>query len=251
MQLLPAIDLRGGAAVRLVQGDFGRQREYGDPRLLATAFAAAGARWLHVVDLDAALTGEPLNRPLLLDLVRAAPVPVQAGGGIRTMGDIEELLGAGVRRVVLGTAALKDPALPRRAAEQFPDRVAVGLDYRRDGHGRLEVAVRGWVEGSGRSVEAVLDELVGAPLGAVVVTDIERDGTLEGPDLDGLATVLARTEVPVVASGGVATVADLIALERLRDHRSGRRLAGAVVGRALVDGRIDLTEAIAACAPSG
>jgi phosphoribosylformimino-5-aminoimidazole carboxamide ribotide isomerase len=251
MELLPAIDLRGGQAVRLVQGDFGREQGYGDPFELAGKFVAAGAPWLHVVDLDAARTGDPRNRAVVVELAARFAVPVQTGGGVRTDRDVDELLGAGIRRVVLGTAALEDPEFARRAATRHPDRVAIGLDYRRQADGALEAASHGWLEGASRSVHEVLGVLEGAPLGAAVVTAIERDGTLEGPDLDGLAAVLDATTIPVVASGGVGALEDVVALDRLRGPSSGRALAGAVVGKALADGRLDTEEAIAACTTSG
>jgi phosphoribosylformimino-5-aminoimidazole carboxamide ribotide isomerase len=246
MELLPAIDLLDGQAVRLVQGDFDRAHPYGDPRALARDFVARGARWLHVVDLEAARQGRPVHRALVTELAAEAGVPVQTGGGVRTLDDVDELLAAGLARVVLGTAALERPALAVEAAARHPGRVALGLDYRRRPDGRLEAASHGWAAGSGRIVEDLLAEVAGAPLGAVVVTAIARDGTLEGPDLDGLAGVLDATELAVVASGG-----DLRALAGLRGPASGRRLEGAVVGKALVDGRLSVEEGLAACAPSG
>jgi len=254
MDLLPAIDLLDGGAVRLVQGDFGRRHEYGDPLELAHRLVSGGARWLHVVDLDAARTGEPSNRSLvkaIASVAGASGVPVQTGGGVRTEGDVSELLAAGLARVVLGTAALEDPALAVRSARSHPGAVAVGLDYRYGDGGALEPARHGWVEGSGRTVAGMLGDLAGEPFGAVVVTSIERDGTFSGPDVDGLGEVLDCTELPVIASGGVASVDDVRVLATLRSPAAGRRPVGAVVGRALVDGRLRLEEALAACEPSG
>ncbi|HVX21199.1 MAG TPA: HisA/HisF-related TIM barrel protein [Acidimicrobiales bacterium] len=262
MDLLPAIDLIDGGAVRLVQGEFDRQTAYGDPLALARGFLAAGARWVHVVDLDAARTGEPVNRAVVKAIAAEAGrhgARVQTGGGVRTTGDVEDLLAAGVHRVVLGTAAVEDPSLAEKAAGAHPGAVAVGLDYRRRADGRLEAAARGWLEGSGRTVGELLDALAGVPLGAVVVTAIDRDGTLAGPDTAGLVEVLAGTDLPVVASGGVGSAADLRALADLRapvDGREGagpggRALAGAIVGKALVDGRLTVEQGLAACAPSG
>jgi phosphoribosylformimino-5-aminoimidazole carboxamide ribotide isomerase len=251
MQLLPAIDLLGGRAVRLVQGDFGREQSYGDPLALAEEFAAAGAQWLHVVDLDAARTGEPVNRPTVIAIAARSGVAVQTGGGVRTDADVTELLGAGIRRVVLGTAAVTDSSFLGRCCARFPGAVALGLDYRRRPDGVAEAAVRGWAEGAGRSVGEVLAAVGGAALGVVVVTAIERDGTLSGPDLAGLAEVLDATAVPVMASGGVGSVDDVAALAALRSPHHGRRLAGAIVGKALVDGRVSVKEAMAACAASG
>ena len=246
MDLFPAIDLRDGAAVRLAQGDFDRQRAYGDPLELARRYEAAGARWVHVVDLDAARTGEPRNRDVVLSVARALRVPVQAGGGVRSAADADELLRGGVARVVLGTAAVSDPGLVAELATRHAGRVAVGLDHR--GGGR-EVAVEGWERPSGRTLADVLDALATVPLAALVVTSIERDGVLEGPDVEGMATVLGLSRHPVVASGGVRSAADLRALAGL--EAGGRRLAGVVVGRALVDGTLAVEEAIAACEASG
>jgi phosphoribosylformimino-5-aminoimidazole carboxamide ribotide isomerase len=252
MDLYPAIDIRDGGAVRLTQGDFNRQTDYGDPVALAEAFAAGGAPWLHVVDLDAARSGEPVNRGTVLAIANAVGIPVETGGGIRSQADVTELLEGGLARVILGTAILDDPDLVRLSAARFPGQVAVGLDYRLGPDGRAEIAIRGWEEGSGRTVVEALDELSHVELAAVIVTAIERDGTLRGPDLDGLAAVLAATGLPVIASGGVGSAADLSALARISvdvDGRS-RRLAGAITGKALVDGRMTVEEAMAACALS-
>jgi len=253
MDLYPAIDIRDGGAVRLTQGDFDRQSDYGDPMDLARRFADGGAPLLHVVDLDAARSGRPVNRATVLAIAGAVDVPVQTGGGVRSLDDVAELLGGGLARVILGTAALDDPGLVRRATEAFPGRVALGLDYRRTPDGRAEVAVRGWEEGSGRTVGDLLDDVAGAGLAAVVVTSIERDGMLTGPDLEGLVAVLATTEVPVIASGGVGSAADVVALaalEAVAPDGSPRRLAGAITGKALVDGRMTVEEGVAACARS-
>jgi phosphoribosylformimino-5-aminoimidazole carboxamide ribotide isomerase len=267
MDLYPAIDIRDGGAVRLTQGDFDRQSDYGDPLELAKRYVAGGARWVHVVDLDAARTGRPVNRPTILAIAAMLDVPVQSGGGVRTEADVRELLGGGVRRVVLGTVALDDPDLARRLSAEFPGRVALGIDYRLGADGRTEVAVRGWKEGSGRSVTDVLVDLAGDPTNAkgqgsagpaaVIVTAIDRDGMLNGPDLEGLREVLAATDRPVIASGGVATVADIEELARLEvasvdgSDRVARRLAGAISGKALVEGRMTVEEGVAACARFG
>jgi len=243
MELYPAIDLRDGKCVRLVQGDYTRERVYGgDPIAVAKEFEAEGASWIHVVDLDAARTGRPENRAVVAAIAGAVAIPVQAGGGIRDEFSAEAMLGAGVTRIVLGTAALEDQGLLRRVAHRHPGRVAVGLDAR---HG--EVAVRGWTEGSGRTLAEVLAEVEDAPLGAVVVTDISRDGMLGGPDLDGLEAVLAATRHPVVASGGVGTLDDLRALALVR--ADGRGLAGAIVGTAIHEGVFSVREAVMACEP--
>jgi len=254
MDLYPAIDIRGGGAVRLTQGDFDRQSEYGDPVDLARRFAAGGAPWLHVVDLDAARTGEPVNRATVLAIAEAVDVPVETGGGVRTLTDVAELLDGGLARVILGTAALDDPGLVGAATAAHPGRIALGLDYRATPDGRAEVAIRGWEQGSGRTVGELLDDVAGAGLAAVIVTSIERDGMLTGPDLEGLRAVLASTEVPVIASGGVGRASDIEALAAqavVAPDGSTRRLAGAITGKALVDGRMTVEEGVAACARFG
>ena len=247
MLLYPAIDLRDGRCVRLYQGDYGREQAYGtDPVAVARDFAAAGARWIHVVDLDAARTGEPVNRDVVAAIaaaVRPLGVSVQAGGGVRDQASAEALFAAGVDRVVLGTAAVEHPELVRELAADHP--VAVGLDARNG-----EVAVRGWTEGSGRKVTELLARYEDAGVAAVVVTEIERDGTLTGPDVDGLASVLEATALDVIASGGVSSVADLEVLASLRAAGT-RRLAGVIVGKALHDGLFSVEEAVAACEASG
>jgi phosphoribosylformimino-5-aminoimidazole carboxamide ribotide isomerase len=246
VELFPAIDLRGGRCVRLYQGDYDRETAYGtDPVAVAQAFAAAGARWVHVVDLDAARTGVPENREVVGEIARAvAPgTAVQAGGGVRDHAAAEALWSAGVARVVLGTAAVENPALVRDLAAERP--VAVGLDIRGG-----EVAVRGWTEGSGRTLGDVLAGYVDAGVAAVVVTEIDLDGTLAGPDLELYASVLeAPGGIDVVASGGVGTLAHIEALASLT--AGGRRLAGAIVGKALHDGAFSVGEAVAACRASG
>ena len=242
MDLYPAIDLRAGRCVRLYQGDYGRETVYGtDPVAVARRFQAAGARWIHVVDLDAARTGVPENRVFIGSIAAAVhpAVAVQAGGGVRSRGDAEALFASGVARVVMGTAALESPDLVRRIAADHE--VAVGLDAR----GR-ELAVRGWTEAGGADPVDVARRFEDAGVRALVVTDIGRDGTLGGPDLEGLAGVLEATTVDVIASGGVGSLADLEALGSLT--AGGRGLAGVIVGRALYEERFTLEEAIAACA---
>jgi phosphoribosylformimino-5-aminoimidazole carboxamide ribotide isomerase len=239
--LFPAIDLLGGRCVRLYQGDYDQATTYGDdPAAQAAAFCAEGAQWLHAVDLDAARSGTQTN----LDAIAAicavagdAGVPVQVGGGVRSVAAAEALFARGVTRVVLGTAALEDPDLVDTLAASHP--VAVGLDAR-DG----EVAVRGWVQGSGRTVADVAARFADAGVAALVVTDIARDGALVGPDTAGLAALLAEVAIPILASGGVSTLVDLTTLAAV--EVDGRTLAGAVVGRALYEGAFTLSAGLAA-----
>jgi phosphoribosylformimino-5-aminoimidazole carboxamide ribotide isomerase len=234
MDLFPAIDLRGGQAVRLLRGDYAHEVVYdADPVARAEAFAAAGARWIHVVDLDAARTGEPVNRGAVAAIAAAVEgrARVQTGGGIRSVADARVHAAAGVARVVMGSAAVRSPDLVGAVAGVIP--VAVGLDHRGG-----ELAVHGWTEDSGRRLLDVLDRFPAAD--ALIVTDISRDGTLAGPDLAGLTAVSAATSVPVIASGGVGSLDDLRALATVP------ALAGVIVGKALYEGRFDVGAGLAA-----
>ena len=241
MELFAAIDLRDGRVVRLVGGDFRRQTVYDpDPVEVARAFATDGAPWIHVVDLDAARTGERRQRAVIERIVASVTVPVQVGGGVRSLHDAEALFALGVTRVVVGTAAVTAPDLVAELSSRWPGRVAVGLDHR-DG----EVMVRGWAEGGGRRVAELVPEVLAAGAAAVIVTDIRRDGRLAGPDVTGLAGLLELTGAPLIASGGIAGAADLRLLAGIR--ADGRGLVGVVVGRALYEGRLTVREAVAAC----
>ncbi len=240
MELFPAIDLRGGRCVRLAEGDFERESVYwDDPVEVARGFAAAGARWVHMVDLDAARTGEPANREAIVGVAASAGLSVQAGGGVRSLDDAAALLDAGVARIVLGTAAVESPELVAEVARRWPGGVAVGLDHR---HG--EVRLRGWVEGSQRRVAELVPEAMAAGASAVIVTDIGRDGTLAGPDVVGLAGLLELTGAPLIASGGVSSLDDLRTLGSIRS--GGQGLAGVIVGKALYEGHFDVAAALAA-----
>ncbi len=236
IDLFPAIDLRGGRCVRLYQGDYDQETVYGDdPVAVAIGFADAGARWVHIVDLDAARGDGPRNRPAIAEVAQALAkrgVAVQTGGGVRDVAAVDELLAAGVRRVVIGTAAFADPDLVGRAAANHPGGVAVGLDARGG-----QVAVQGWTEASGVGVLDAVARFSDEGVAAFVVTDIARDGTLAGPDIDGLASVCAATDVDVVASGGVGSLDDLRALARLP-------LAGVIVGKAIYEGRVEVADAL-------
>ncbi len=241
MDLYPAIDLRGGQCVRLYQGDFAQETVYGDdPVAQARQFADAGAPWIHVVDLDAARTGEPVNRSVIAAIAQAVTVPVQTGGGVRSDEAADALLDAGVARVVVGTAALDDPAWARSLAARHPGKVALGLDVR----GR-EIAVRGWVEGSGRQLAEVAAELDDAGFAALIVTQIHVDGAGTGPDLELYAELLETMETEVIASGGVGDATHLRALASL-GLDGGTPLAGAIVGKALYEGSITIDDALAA-----
>lgn len=226
--------------MRLHRGDFAAETVYDDdPVRVARGFADAGAPWIHVVDLDAARTGELVHRDVVAAICTAVPVRVQVGGGVRTSDAAETLFETGVARVVIGTAAVEDPDLVTTLAHRHPGAVAVALDAR----GR-EVAVHGWRRRAGLDLLEVATTMGERGAATLVVTEIGRDGTLEGPDLEQLAAVLTATQTPVVASGGVGSLDDLRALTRL--DVDGRRLVGAIVGRAIYEGRMSLREALAA-----
>lgn len=245
MDLWPAIDILGGRCVRLVQGDFGRETRYGDPLEVAEWYLSNGAERLHLVDLDAARTGVGTNRDRIGAIVSKCGVPVQVGGGVRDEEAAESLFSLGVARAVLGTAAVDTPELADRLSARWPNRIVAGLDYRRNADGGAEVAVRGWTRPSGRSLDEVLDRLGDLPLAGVAVTDIDRDGTLEGPDVPGLLHVLTATQHPVVASGGVGSADDLKALRAA--EVDGKLLDGVIVGRALLSGALALADALDSC----
>jgi phosphoribosylformimino-5-aminoimidazole carboxamide ribotide isomerase len=236
MDLYPAIDLRDGNCVRLYQGDYDRETVYGDdPAAQAKAFADGGARWLHVVDLDAARSGEAANLDVIGAIADAVDVPVQVGGGVRSVDAARRLYDLGVTRVVMGTAAVANPDLVADVAAVGS--VAVGLDVR-----DREVAVEGWERGSGRDVLDLMSVLDDKGAAAYVVTQIAVDGTLDGPDTAGLAMVAEATDVPVIASGGVGEPAHL---DALRDLGAARSLAGVIVGRALYEGTVTVADAVA------
>ena len=240
MQVYPAIDVRAGRAVRLEQGDFAREKVYDDdPVAVARAFASAGTSWIHVVDLDAARTGEPANLAVVEAIASAVPCRLQVGGGVRSVEAAGALLGCGASRVVVGTAAVEDPALVDALCSFHPGAIAVGFDAR----GR-DVAVRGWTQGSGHDLLDLVARFEGLGVAALVVTEIARDGMLVGPDLDQLRAVLEATAVPVIASGGVGALADLRALAEI--VVGDRRLEGVIVGRAIYEQRFTLGEALAA-----
>jgi len=236
MELIPSIDLRAGRVVRLEQGDYARETVYGDdPAAVARAFASAGARRIHVVDLDGARDGRAGNDEAVRKILSACPgVAVQVGGGMRSEARVDETLAAGAARVVIGTAALEQPELLATLATRYPERVILGLDAR-DGR----VAVRGWREVSALLTEDVLARFAHLPLAAVLHTDIGRDGLLGGPNVEATAALARRSPFPVLASGGVGSLDDLERLARTRV------IAGAIVGKAIYAGAIRVDEAIA------
>jgi phosphoribosylformimino-5-aminoimidazole carboxamide ribotide isomerase len=232
--ILPAIDLRGGQCVRLRQGDYSQETVFGsDPAVMARRWVAQGASYLHLVDLDGAKQGQPINGDSVRCIVAAVNVPCQLGGGLRTEADISEVLGWGVDRVVIGTKALKDPSWFESVCRRFPRRIVLAIDAR-DG----KVATEGWLETSAHSAIALARECARWPLAAIVYTDIRRDGMMDGPNLEGLREMASAVDVPVIASGGVTTLEDIKQLSQLP-------LAGCIIGRALYEGRLELSQALA------
>jgi phosphoribosylformimino-5-aminoimidazole carboxamide ribotide isomerase len=245
----PAVDIAQGKCVRLLQGRFGTETVYSDdPVEVALGFAKAGARWLHIVDLDGARTGVGTNRELVLEVVAKAACPVQAGGGLRGIDDVVEVLAAGANRAVLGTVALEDPAALRRACGRFGERIAVSLDARGAGsagpQNRIanELTGHGWTVGSGTPLLDAVRVFEEAGASMFIYTDVSRDGTMSGPNLEGVARLAEHTTRPVIASGGVATLDELRAVARL--HGDGVR--GVIVGRALYESKFTVMEAIRA-----
>ena len=237
MILFPAIDLKNGQCVRLEQGDMARATVFNlDPAAQARAFAAQGFEYLHVVDLDGAFAGKPINALAVEAMLKAVTMPVQLGGGIRDLKTVEAWLGKGIARVIIGTAAVRDPELVKAAAKKFPGQVAVGLDAR-DG----KVAVEGWAETSQVTALEIAQRFEDAGVAAIIFTDIARDGLLKGLNLDATIALAERISIPVIASGGFASIDDVKALLA----PPARKLAGAIAGRALYDGRLDPEAALA------
>jgi len=237
MILYPAIDLKDGKAVRLVKGEMDRATVFNDdPAAQAMEFVTAGCEWLHLVDLNGAFAGEPVNAAPVEAILARCRVPAQLGGGIRDMATIERWLSKGLARVILGTVAVENPSLVREAARAFPGQVAVGIDAR---NGR--VATKGWATETDVMVTDLAKSFEDAGVAAIIYTDINRDGAMQGPNVEATAALANAVSIPVIASGGVSSLADLKALKTC-----GAPLNGAISGRALYDGALDLKEALAA-----
>jgi phosphoribosylformimino-5-aminoimidazole carboxamide ribotide isomerase len=236
MILYPAIDLKDGQCVRLLRGEMSAATVFGDdPAAQAAAFQAAGCEWLHLVDLNGAFAGQPVNGAAVEAILARVSVPCQLGGGIRDMATIEGWIARGLARVILGTVAVENPGLVREAARAFPGKVAVGIDARK---GR--VATRGWAEETEVMATDLARSFEDAGVAAIIYTDIDRDGAMAGPNVEATAALARSVAIPVIASGGVSSMADLTAL------RDTGVIAGAISGRALYDGALDLATAIAA-----
>jgi phosphoribosylformimino-5-aminoimidazole carboxamide ribotide isomerase len=240
MILYPAIDLKDGQCVRVVHGDFATATVFNDdPADQARTWAAAGFEWLHVIDLNGSAEGKAVNGAAVEAILKAVSIPVQLGGGVRSMANMEAWVEAGVSRVILGTAAVRDPELVKAAAREWPEQVAVSVDVRKG-----QVAVQGWLEDSGLDALTVARRFEDAGVSALIVTDIDRDGALQGFNVEVFGQMADAVSIPVIAAGGLASVTDI---ERVRE-RVGTPIAGAVLGRALYVGAIKPAEALAAAA---
>ncbi|MBI4968760.1 MAG: 1-(5-phosphoribosyl)-5-[(5-phosphoribosylamino)methylideneamino]imidazole-4-carboxamide isomerase [Rhodospirillales bacterium] len=236
MILFPAIDLKDGVCVRLVKGEMNQATVFNtDPADQAARFAKAGCRWLHVVDLNGAFAGKPVNAQAVESILKTVSIPVQLGGGIRDLATIEMWLAKGLRRVILGTVALRNPALVKEACRKFPGQVAVGIDAKGG-----KVAIEGWAETSELTVLDLALKFEDAGAAAIIHTDIDRDGVLVGANVEASAELARRITTPVIVSGGVASIADIRAVKA----QEGSGIQGVITGRALYDGRLDLVEAI-------
>lgn len=236
MILFPAIDLKNGEAVRLQQGDMARTTVFNrDPSAQAAAFEAAGFEWLHLVDLDGAFAGKPVNALAVAAILKKVKIPVQLGGGIRNLETVERWLGEGIARVIIGTAAVRDPDFVKQAARRFPGKIAVGIDARAG-----KVAVSGWAEETQLEAAELARLFEGAGVSAIIYTDVERDGMLQGLNLDATIELADAVSIPVIASGGLASLDDV---KKLLEPRA-KKLEGAIAGRALYDGRLDAKAAL-------
>jgi phosphoribosylformimino-5-aminoimidazole carboxamide ribotide isomerase len=241
MDVIPAIDLLSGRCVRLYQGDYEQSQIFAeDPVTVAQSWADQGAQWLHLVDLDGAKTGEPVNLSVVAQTVEALDIPVQVGGGLRTQERVASFLKMGVRRVILGTVAIENPDLVAQLCQTYPGQIVVGIDAR-DGM----VATRGWLETSEVSAIALGQRVASEGAAAIIYTDIQRDGTLQGPNLPQLREMADAVSVPVIASGGVSSITDLLSLLALEPIG----VSGVIVGKALYTGNISLPEALRAIGP--
>ena len=241
MILYPAIDLKDGQAVRLVKGDMARDTVYNeDPGAQAHEWAAAGFGWIHVVDLNGAIDGKPVNNMAVAAILKAADIPVQLGGGIRNLDQIEHWLSEGISRVILGTVAAKEPEIVKEACRLFPNQIAVGIDALKG-----EVMVDGWVDGSNIQATELVKHYEDAGVAAVIYTDIDRDGTGEGVNIESTLQLAEATHIPVIASGGVGSIKDIEAVKAGADSHG---LNGVIVGKAFYDKRIEPREALAIAA---
>ncbi len=238
MEIIPAIDLLEGNCVRLNQGDYNRVTHFNkDPVKQALAWQSQGARRLHLVDLDGAKTGLPINDSCIREIVRALNIPIQIGGGIRTVERTEELINLGLDRVILGTVAIENPDLVKNLAKRNPGKIVIGIDAKRG-----KVATHGWINQSNILATELAKSFQGSGIEAIISTDISTDGTLQGPNLEAMKEIATASNIPVIASGGIGSISDLLSLVALKPYG----ITGVIIGRALYDGAVDLKEAMKA-----
>ncbi len=241
MIIFPAIDLKDGRCVRLRQGDMAQETRYSeDPPAMARHWESLGAEYLHVVDLDGAVQGQPQNISHIEAIVKSLSIPIQVGGGIRSLDTIRQYLTMGVSRVVLGTAALEQPELIAQSCKEFPSRVLVGIDVKNG-----EIALRGWIDGSGKKPEDVVPALSSHALAGIIFTDISRDGMLDGPNISALNHMMGLTSLPLIASGGVTKVSDIQAIRKIKPP-----VSGVIIGKAFYEGTIEIASALKAASQS-
>ncbi len=241
MDVIPAIDLLNGQCVRLYQGNYSQVEVVGeDPVLMAQTWASQGARWLHLVDLDGAKTGDPINLRIISKILESVRISVQVGGGIRTADQVSTLLNMGIKRVILGTIAIEKPELVHQLCELHPGQIVIGIDAREG-----KVATRGWLETSDVAAVTLGQQMALMGAAAIIYTDIQRDGTLQGPNLPMLREMAEAVSIPVIASGGIGSLTDLLSLSALEPQG----VTGAIVGKALYSGNVSLPEAIRAIGP--
>lgn len=235
---IPAIDLKGGRCVRLLKGEMDKETVYGqDPVAMAKQWEAEGARRLHVVDLEGAVKGRPVHAPIICDIAKAISIPVEVGGGIRTLSDMETYLSAGIHTVIVGTSAFLKPGFLEQAAKEFPNRFAIALDTRGS-----HIVVKGWLASTTEEIEPWMERLNQLPLFAIIHTDVGRDGTQQGPNTSALRFVLERSTRPVIASGGVGKLNDLTGLRKIEAELE-KPFMGIIIGRALYEQKFTLQEA--------
>lgn len=243
MLIIPAIDIKGGRCVRLFQGKMDKETVYSDdPVSVAKRWEDEGAEFLHLVDLDGAVSGAPKNKKIIGNIIRSVKIPVEVGGGIRNIDSIKEYISMGSQKVIIGTTALENPELVHESCKMFPDKIIVGIDAKNG-----QVAVRGWEDITGTSASALAKKFDGMGVVGIIYTDISRDGTLSGPNIDSIKSFAESINIPVIASGGVSNINDIKNIIKLKKHG----VTGVIVGKAIYSGSVNLREAIELCSREG
>ncbi|MBI3584518.1 MAG: 1-(5-phosphoribosyl)-5-[(5-phosphoribosylamino)methylideneamino]imidazole-4-carboxamide isomerase [Nitrospinae bacterium] len=243
MLIIPAIDIKGGRCVRLFQGKMNQETVYSDdPVSVAKRWEDEGAEFLHLVDLDGAVSGAPKNKEIIGNIIRSVKIPVEVGGGIRNVDSIKEYISMGSRKVIIGTTALENPELVREACKMYYDKIMVGIDAKNG-----QVAVRGWEDVTGTSASVLAKKFEGMGISGIIYTDISRDGTLSGPNIDSIKSFAESVNIPIIASGGVSNINDIKNIMKLKKHG----VTGVIVGKAIYSGSVNLREAIELCSHEG